>query len=174
MMNLSINRDPNTKRKREEEIFDPIYSPFRKKRCIYYTNYQFQIFNEVNKHQIINRESKTKRKRKRYVDIFNSNKFPFRKIRCIMKGSGTLPSAFHSKITNKYYERKRKRKQETYIFHSINIPSRKKRCTNLYYQYKCCAHDNDLTICGIYECTGFTKSQYEQMQNNIPEWSYLI
>jgi len=200
-MNLSINRESKTKRKREIDIFDPTYSPFRKKRCMYsyHQNCRFlknetfihqmlrsgvlhqdwrlvsdvevgcfasDPFNVLNKVDTQNREPHTKRKRKRKqeTDIFDSITTPFRKKRC----------------TDKYYERKseqktkRKRKRETDIFNSNNILPRKRRCTDEYYQYKCWLHNNDSTICGIYDCTGFTESQYEQMKNNIPEWSYII
>nr|QBK89066.1 MAG: hypothetical protein LCMiAC02_01590 [Mimivirus LCMiAC02] len=183
-MNLSINRESRPKRKRDIDIFDPAYIPVRKKRCMYsyHQNCRFLInetlipqtpyvkvggftsdlFNVLNKVDTQNREPKTKRKRKRKqeTDIFDSITTPFRKKRC----------------TDKYYERKRKRKrsQKTDIFNSNNIPPRKRRCIDEYYQYKCWVHNNDSTICGIYDCTGFTESQYEQMKNNIPEWSYII
>ena len=95
-MNLSISRESRTKRKRELDIFDPIYIPLRKKRCMYkyYQNCQFignntfspqvggfasdplNVFNNVNMKSTqntlnINRNKNRKRKRKQEINIFD-------------------------------------------------------------------------------------------------------
>ena len=77
---------------------------------------------------------------------------------------------------------KRKKDDTDYIYDSVEIiPTRKRRrimtkneCCKIIDRYHCYLHDNDISICQIYDCCGISYEQYMKMKASQTEYSYLL